>query len=110
MSGSSRRKGTRYRSLVIGAELYRKASHHPHSPLQLIGRSGSGAVIGSEVVMEQSPSQKSVAEERQKIQDTLGNDYTGIAMLVGALMIATAFVFMWLSVTFPFSITGYRRG
>ena len=43
-------------------------------------------------------------------QDTLVNDYTGVAMIVGALMIVTACVFMWLSVTFPFSITALVWG
>jgi hypothetical protein len=44
------------------------------------------------------------------VQVALGNNYTGVAMFVGALMMATAFVFMWLSVTFPFSITALVWG
>jgi hypothetical protein len=51
-----------------------------------------------------------VSKKHQNVQDTLSNDYTGVAILIGALMIATAFVFMWLSVTFPFSITALVWG
>ena len=53
---------------------------------------------------------KPMGKKQQNVQDTLSNDYTGVALLVGALMIATAFVFMWLSVTFPLSITVSRMG
>ncbi len=44
------------------------------------------------------------------IPATLGNDYSGVALLVGSVMIATACLFMWLSVTFPFSITALVWG
>ena len=57
--------------------------------------------------MEPSPP---MAKECQGVQDTLGNDYSGVAMLIGALMITTAFVCMWLSVTFSFSITALVWG
>ncbi|MDH3602856.1 MAG: hypothetical protein OEU26_24860 [Candidatus Tectomicrobia bacterium] len=48
--------------------------------------------------------------ESQDVHDTLGNDYTGIAMLVGSLMIGIACVFMWLAVDFAFSITALVWG
>ncbi len=40
----------------------------------------------------------------------LGNDYTRVALLIGAFMVATGCMFMWQSVTFSFSITALVWG
>ncbi len=49
-------------------------------------------------------------QERPATSEALGNDYAMVSLFIGAAMIATGCIFMYLSVTFPFSITALVWG